>query len=180
MDTTHQLATDWEDLPGSARNLLASLARREQAGKSTSRPDIASEISDGRIRGVTNDTFWDGLTALKQANFVQGGQLTYHVTESGRRELVCHWCRIGAAIKEYPADQHDSVVCCPSCDTPIGALTTSAAAELSTKPCDCVLTEGDLDPAASSLLSALDSIDDNAAANHIRQALYLLLPRADD
>jgi hypothetical protein len=72
------------------------------------------------------------------------------------------------------------VAACPSCGTQITAITASADWKITTDPCECILQEADLDPPAANLVAVLEAIEDAAIANHIHQALYLLLADSND
>jgi len=104
----------------------------------------------------------------------------YQVTTDGRDLLTSQALRLDSIIDTPAANQVDSLAVCPRCGNPITALTAATTRELTPAPCECQLSSPALDPIVTTLLEAYPSVTDRDAAHYLRQALYLLLPRADE
>ncbi|MGB9961539.1 hypothetical protein ACOZ32_04915 [Halobacterium sp. MBLA0001] len=172
----------WTDLPGPARTLLYTIARRERDECSTTRSDIREALTGSQSPTLTDQELFRAFHPLEEASLIEAESPldSYEVTTEGRDLLTSQMLRLESTIDTSAVDQVASLAVCPRCGKPITELTTTTTGNLTTSFCECQLSSQSLDPIVSTLLDIYPSIDDRDAAHYLRQAIYLLLPRADE
>jgi len=179
---SQQAPVAWTDLSGPARTLLYTIARRERDGYSTTRSDIREALTGPQHPQLTDQDLLGSFQTLKEMGLIQVETPLdpYEVTTDGRDLLTSQMLRLESTIDTPAVNQVDSLAVCPHCGKPITELTTTTTGSLTASFCDCQLASPSLDSVVATLLDAYPSVDDRDAAYYLKQAIYLLLPRADE
>ncbi|MDL0131581.1 hypothetical protein PNP59_11660 [Halobacterium salinarum] len=179
---SQQAPVAWTDLSGPARTLLYTIARRERDGESTTRSDIRAALTTPQHPRLTDQELLGSFQALDEAGLIEAEMPLdpYEVTTDGRDRLTSQALRLESTIDTPAIDDGASLAVCPRCGKPITELTTTPTGDLTTSFCECQLSSQPLDSVVATLLDTYPGIDDPDAAYYLRQAIYLLLPRADE
>lgn len=172
----------WAELSGPARTLLYAIARRERDGQATTRQSIRDGVTDPGYPQLTDEQLLESFPELEDAGLIEAAELLdpYQVTTAGRDLLASQALRLESTINTTATDDVDWLAVCPRCGNPITALTTTWAGDLTPAACECFLPKADLDSTVATLLDVYPSVTDRDAAQYLRQAIYLLLPRENE
>lgn len=178
----HRTTVAWTDLSGPARTLLSTIARRDRDGDATTRSDIRDALSDAHHPKIADQDLLTACQTLEEAELIEAEAplAPYEVTTTGRDLLTSQLLRLESVTEQPAVEQVDALAVCPRCGKPITELTTTTAGDLTTSFCECQLADPSLDSAVSRLLEVYPVVADRDAAHYLRQAIYLLLPRADE